>query len=234
MYPKSGWMIDDVMLATSTMIPASAYESPCTDLRNGNTAASEPWLVSMTRWPRARSAINLVLGRTRETLSVRNDAAVLLRAAGFASAMTFQWYTTDHMEAPLRAASIPALKVRELGHVSLFVRDLEATRRFYRDLLGLRETGTGKAGRIVFFSAGRHHHDVSCELARAEGPGPQPKGVPGLYHIAFEVGASLDDLAEARRCVEAHGLQPFGETAQSFSIRDPDGHEIELYVDSRR
>ena len=138
------------------------------------------------------------------------------------------------MEAPLRAASIHALKVRELGHVSLFVRDLEATRRFYRDLLGLRETGTGKAGRIVFFSAGRHHHDVSCELARAEGPGPQPKGVPGLYHIAFEVGASLDDLTEARRCVEAHGLQPFGETAQSFSIRDPDGHEIELYVDSRR
>ncbi|MEK7387682.1 MAG: VOC family protein, partial [candidate division NC10 bacterium] len=42
------------------------------------------------------------------------------------------------------------LKIRELGHVSLFVRDLEATRRFYRDLLGLAETGTAKGGRIVF------------------------------------------------------------------------------------
>ena len=91
------------------------------------------------------------------------------------------------------------MKVRELGHVSLFVRDLDATRRFYRDVLGLAETGTGKDGRIVFFSAGVHHHDVSCELARAEGPGPQPKGVPGLYHIAFAVGTSLDDLAGARR-----------------------------------
>src|SRR2546430_9324949 len=59
-----------------------------------------------------------------------------------------------------------------------------ATRRLYRDLLGLAETGTGKGGHIVFFSAGVHHHDVSCELARAEGAGPQPKGVPGLYHIA--------------------------------------------------
>jgi catechol 2,3-dioxygenase-like lactoylglutathione lyase family enzyme len=58
------------------------------------------------------------------------------------------------------------LRVRELGHVSLFVRDLDATRGFYRDILGLTETGTGKNGRIVFFSAGRHHHDVSCELAR--------------------------------------------------------------------
>ena len=126
--------------------------------------------------------------------------------------------------------TIAPLHVRELGHVSLFVRDLDATRRFYRDVLGLRETGTGKNGRIVFFSAGVHHHDVSCELARAEGPGPQPKGVPGLYHIAFDVGASLDDLAAARRAVESHHLAPFGETATSFSVRDPDGNEIELYV----
>jgi len=123
------------------------------------------------------------------------------------------------------------MKVRELGHVSLFVRDLDAARRFYRDVLGLQETGTAKGGRIVFFSAGRHHHDVSCEVARAEGPGPQPKGVPGLYHIAFDVGTSAEDLAGARRHVEAHGLAPFGETPTSISIRDPDGNEIELYVD---
>jgi catechol 2,3-dioxygenase len=122
------------------------------------------------------------------------------------------------------------LTVRELGHVSLFVRDLAAARRFYRDVLGLAETGTAKDGRIVFFSAGRHHHDVSCELARAAGPGPQPKGVPGLYHLAFDVGTSLEHLAAARRWVEAHGLEPFGETPASFSVRDPDGHEVELYV----
>ncbi len=135
------------------------------------------------------------------------------------------------MEAASRPPAAAALTVRELGHVSLFVRDLDAARRFYRDVLGLRETGTGKGGRIVFFSAGRHHHDVSCELARAEGPGPQPHGVPGLYHIAFEVGRSLQELAAARRWVEAHGLRPFGETEASFSVRDPDGHQIELYVE---
>ena len=112
--------------------------------------------------------------------------------------------------------------------MSLFVRDLDATRRFYHDVLGLEETGTGKDGRIVFFSAGRRHHDISCELARAEGPGPQPKGVPGLYHVAFTV----DDLAAARRAVEAHGLSPFGDYAGGFCVRDPDGHEIELYQES--
>ncbi len=93
--------------------------------------------------------------------------------------------------------------------------------RVYRDVLGLKETGIGKGGRIAFFSAGVHHHDVSCEVARAPGPGPQPKGVPGLYHIAFAVGDSPEDLQAVRRWMEAHGLTPFGETETSFSVRDP-------------
>ena len=139
------------------------------------------------------------------------------------------------METPARwPRATGRLSVRELGHVSLFVRDLDAARRFYRDVLGLAETGTGKDGRIVFFSAGVHHHDVSCELARAAGPGPQPKGVPGLYHIAFVVGTTLDDLAAARRWVESRGLLPFGEYDRGFCVRDPDGHEIELYVEPGR
>ena len=123
-----------------------------------------------------------------------------------------------------------AVLVHELGHVSLFVRDLDATRRFYRDVLGLRETGVAKHGRIVFFSAGARHHDLSCELARSDGPGPQPKGVPGLYHIAFVV----EDLAAARRSVEHAGLTPFGEYERGFCVRDPDGHEIELYLEAPR
>jgi catechol-2,3-dioxygenase len=130
----------------------------------------------------------------------------------------------------------PPLKVRELGHVSLFVRDLEASVRFYRDTLGLTDVGRGKGGRIAFFSAGPHHHDLSIELARTEAQ-PLPRGAPGLYHIAFQVGSTLDELAAARRWVETHGLQPFGEMtgseSASFSIHDPDGHEIELYADLR-
>jgi catechol 2,3-dioxygenase len=136
------------------------------------------------------------------------------------------------VDTPPRADTLATrLAIRELGHVSLFVRDLDAARRFYGDVLGLAETGTGKNGRIVFFSAGRHHHDLSCELARDAGPGHLPKGVPGLYHIAFDVGASLADLASARRWVEARGLQPFGETPNGFCVKDADGHEVELYVE---
>lgn len=128
------------------------------------------------------------------------------------------------------------LKVRELGHVSLFVKDLDASIRFYRDILGLRDVGRGKNGRIAFFSAGPHHHDLSIEAARADGP-ERPGGAPGLYHIAFQVGTAREALDLARRWVATCGLAPFGEMntrdSASFSIRDPDGHEIELYVDLR-
>jgi catechol 2,3-dioxygenase-like lactoylglutathione lyase family enzyme len=136
------------------------------------------------------------------------------------------------MHTPARPSSAAGrLTVRELGHVSLFVRDLDVARRFYRDVLGLAETGTGQEGRTVFFSAGRHPNDVACELARVQGPGLQPRGVPGLRHIAFDVGTTLEDLAAARRWVESRGLLPFGESDRGFRVRDPDGHEVELYVE---
>ena len=125
------------------------------------------------------------------------------------------------------------MRVSELGHVSLFVRDLGSSVRFYRDVLGLREAGRGKDGRIVFLSAGAHHHDVSLELARVEA-NPLPAGAPGLYHVAFCVGGTRDDLHAARREAVRAGLQPFGEVGGAtpcFCVKDPDGHTVELYVD---
>ena len=124
------------------------------------------------------------------------------------------------------------MRVTELGHVSLFVRDLATSVRFYRDVLGLRETGRGKDGRIVFLSAGAHHHDVSLEVARVDAP-PLPAGAPGLYHVAFCVGSTREALQAARREAERAGLVPFGETGGAtpcFCIKDPDGHTVELYA----
>src|SRR3972149_6442072 len=130
--------------------------------------------------------------------------------------MASQCYTKRPME-----TRAPAVRVRELGHVSLFVRDLDASRRFYRDTLGLAETGTAKDGRIDFFSAGVHHHDLSCELARAPGPGPQPKGGPGR-----ERG---DREAEGRQ-VAAPGVEEPAARPRAERLAGPD-REREPAVD---
>ena len=125
------------------------------------------------------------------------------------------------------------MRVSELGHVSLFVRDLGLSVRFYRDVLGLRETGRGKDGLIVFLSAGAHHHDVSLEVARVDAQ-PLPAGAPGLYHVAFCVGSTRAALQAARREAEQAGLEPFGEaggTTPCFCVKDPDGHTVELYAE---
>ena len=124
------------------------------------------------------------------------------------------------------------MRVSELGHVSLFVRDLDKSTRFYRDVLGLRETGRGKGGRIVFLSAGIHHHDVSLEVARVDAQ-PLPAGAPGLYHVAFCIGDTREALRAARREAEQAGLVPFGEmdgATPCFCVTDPDGHTVELYA----
>ena len=125
------------------------------------------------------------------------------------------------------------VRANELGHVGLYVRDLEVSVRFYRDVLGLKETGRDKGGRIAFLSAGVHHHDLALEAARMEGSLP-PEGAPGLYHIAFRIGSSREELAAARRATETRGFAPFGDAVgdrSSFCVKDPDGHTIELYVE---
>ena len=58
--------------------------------------------------------------------------------------------------------------------------------------------------------------------------------MPGLSPVAFYGGASPEELAAARRALEARAPPPFGETPHSFCVRDPDGHEVELYVDPGR
>ncbi|PYM39193.1 MAG: hypothetical protein DME17_01745 [Candidatus Rokuibacteriota bacterium] len=219
-------MTDEVTVAISMTVPAAAYERAKVALRNGRSAGSDPWIVSTVRCPTARRPRSFASGLTGPTIAAEASTAGAAAPATITvspgSRVTPRCYTTSTMETPV--------KVTELGHVSLYVRDLDASRHFYRDILGLTETGSGKGGRILFFSAGVHHHDLSCERAHTDGGGPPPRGAPGLYHIAFTVGRDHDDLARARRWVLAHGLTPFGEADTSFSIRDPDGTQIELTV----
>lgn len=130
------------------------------------------------------------------------------------------------------------MHVRELGHLVLYVRNLERSRRFYRDLLGWKEL-TAPGGGLPFpaaaFSSGRTHHELLL-IEVGEGATPVPRGRRvGLYHFGLKVGESDAELREARDQLMAAGARVVGTAdhgvTHSLYIEDPDGNEIELYID---
>lgn len=126
------------------------------------------------------------------------------------------------------------MKIQGVGHVVLKVRDLERSVRFYRDVLGLREVGRLR-DRMVFFSAGRNHHDLAILSVGPDAPTPAPDAV-GLYHVALKIGESLEQLREAKAHLERNGLNIQAildhEVSQSIYVQDPDGNGVELFVDA--
>ena len=65
----------------------------------------------------------------------------------------------------------------------------------------------------------------------AESPGAKSVG---LAHVAFKIGNSLEQLKDAKRHLDDAGIPcaPVDhEVTQSLYFADPDGNQVELYVD---
>ncbi len=123
------------------------------------------------------------------------------------------------------------MQIKELGHVVLYVKDVERSRAFYRDVLGFRMIAS--APHIALFSSGRTHHEL---LLIETGQEPQPKkSYNGLYHIGFKIGDTVEELRAAQQELIKAGVTILGLTdhhvTKSIYILDPDGNELELYVD---
>ncbi|HEV8516756.1 MAG TPA: VOC family protein [Candidatus Limnocylindrales bacterium] len=126
------------------------------------------------------------------------------------------------------------MEVRELGHVVLYVRDLARSRHFYRDVLGWREV-TELGGIGAMFSSGRTHHELLLlEVGRDAAP-PPPGRRLGLYHFGLKIGETDDELRDALETLEREGVSIVGTAdhtvTHSVYVTDPDGNEIELYID---
>jgi len=126
------------------------------------------------------------------------------------------------------------MQIKAIGHVVLKVRNLERSATFYRDVLGMQEVMRYR-GAMAFFSFGSNHHDIGLLQLGDRAPDPEPHAV-GLYHIAFKVGDTLDELRACKAQLEQHGVQLIGMSdhgvSQSLYLADPDGNEIELFVDA--
>jgi len=126
------------------------------------------------------------------------------------------------------------MEVKELGHVVLYVRNVERSRKFYRDVLGWHEIA-GMAGAVAAFSSGRTHHELLLiQVGDDATPIPEGRRV-GMYHFGLKVGETDDELRAAIQACQDNGVSIVGASdhtvTHSLYILDPDRNEIELYID---
>lgn len=128
------------------------------------------------------------------------------------------------------------ITIKELGHVVLYVANLERSANFYRDTLGFREIA--RDTHTALYSSGRTHHElllIGIDQDPEPVEGSNRKLKPGLYHIGFKIGSTDDELRAALAELEARGVPFIGSAdhtvTHSLYIEDPDGNELELYID---
>jgi len=129
------------------------------------------------------------------------------------------------------------VEVQALGHVVLKVRDRHRSEGFYSCVLGMRIIRRISDPPMTFFSLGTQgsHHDFAVMELGPHAPAPE-QDATGLAHVAFKVGSSVGALHLAREALHASGTPVLYEAERAFTksvhLLDPDGNEIELYIDT--
>ena len=112
-------------------------------------------------------------------------------------------------------------------HVTLSVKDLEASLRFYQDVVGLeitRRFSSGSNSEIVFLSSG----DTQVELISRPG---QDVAEPGR---GISMGFETQSLEDTMALVKEKGFETDGEisspnpSVRFFFASDPDGYRVQF------
>jgi catechol-2,3-dioxygenase len=120
-------------------------------------------------------------------------------------------------------------KVTGLGHVGIYVRDLERMVAFYRDVLGMQVTKQNWRAGAVFLSADPESVDHEIALMRGR---PATDEAKLIQQISMRV-SSLDDLRAFRRRLVAEGYRIEGVVNHASAIGcyffDPEGNRTEVF-----
>jgi catechol 2,3-dioxygenase len=133
------------------------------------------------------------------------------------------------------------VEIQELGHLVLYVSDLARSVAFYGDVLGWRQI-VPEADHVLPFpvaafsspSERTHHELLLIEVGAGALPLPEGRHV-GLYHFGLKVGDSDEELRDVVSTLRDNAVRIVGMSdhtvTHSIYIKDPDGNEIELYID---
>ena len=120
-------------------------------------------------------------------------------------------------------------RVTRLGHVGIYVRDLERMVAFYRDLLGLRVTKQNWRAGMVFLSADPDAVDHEIALMRGRPSSDDPHLI---QQISMGVD-TLDDLRAFHRRLVAEGYRIERVVNHASAIGcyflDPEGNRTEVF-----
>ncbi len=128
------------------------------------------------------------------------------------------------------------MRVKELGHIVLYVRNLARSAAFYGEVLGWDVAFPVTLGiPAAAFTSGRTHHELLLiEVGDDAAAVPAGRRL-GLYHFGLSVGDSDDELRAVRDHLVATGVTIVGASdhtvTHSLYVLDPDGNELELYID---
>jgi len=120
-------------------------------------------------------------------------------------------------------------QVTGLGHVGIYVRDLERMVGFYRDLMGMRVTKQNWRAGIVFLSSDPERVDHEIALMRGR---PSAEDPHLIQQISMRV-ATLDDLRDFHRRLRAEGYRIERVVNHASAIGcyffDPEGNRTEVF-----
>jgi catechol 2,3-dioxygenase-like lactoylglutathione lyase family enzyme len=130
--------------------------------------------------------------------------------------------------------TVAKLQVKTLDHVTLVVKDLERSRRFYVDMLGMEAMDRPKFSFSgSWFRAGTTQIHLILEHAESGPAGLLDAKHPASsrsHHFAFEVADSRQAaawLAQAGVPILSGPKERPDGAVQTF-VQDPDGHVVEL------
>lgn len=127
--------------------------------------------------------------------------------------------------------AVPAVRpVIRRTHLSLFVRDPEASADWYADVLNMEVTARGP--QWVFLSFGRKHHDIA--LIRAEDGAEQ--GGLGLQHYGLEIQGDVDELRRLYAMLLSKGVNVVKTSDHKIGFgvyfEDPDSNRFEFFAET--
>ncbi len=115
-----------------------------------------------------------------------------------------------------------------IGHVHLHVGNLEASTKFYRDVLGFSLTQSSFPG-ACFLAAGGYHHHLGTNLWAGDWAKPPAPGDARLLHWTVLV-PTLEDVHAVVARAQHHGIAGASTNDNAFALDDPWGTRVVVRV----